>query len=110
MRYPRHPGRNAYEGSAFCSQRSRPDTLSFMGTELDATDWAIISEIQRDARLSFNQIAKRVNLSAPSVAARIRRLEEAGVIEGYHARISHPPPPPPPPPPRPPPPHPRPPP
>ena len=59
-----------------------------MGTALDATDWAIIGEIQRDARLSFNQIAKRVNLSAPSVAARIRHLEETGVIEGYHARIS----------------------
>jgi len=59
-----------------------------MGTELDATDWAIIGEIQRDARLSFNQIAKRVNLSAPSVAARIRRLEQAGVVEGYHARLN----------------------
>lgn len=59
-----------------------------MGTELDATDWAIIAQIQRDARLSFNQIAKRVNLSAPSVAVRVRRLEEAGVIEGYHARIN----------------------
>lgn len=55
---------------------------------MDATDWAILSEVQRDARLSFNQIAKRVNLSAPSVAARIRRLEQAGVIEGYHARIN----------------------
>jgi Lrp/AsnC family leucine-responsive transcriptional regulator len=58
-----------------------------MDTDLDPTDWAIIGQIQHDARLSFNQIAKRVNLSAPSVAARIRRLEEAGVIEGYHARI-----------------------
>jgi len=35
-----------------------------MGTDLDTTDWAIIGQIQRDARLSFNQIAKRVNLSA----------------------------------------------
>ena len=59
-----------------------------MSTELDGTNWAIIGEIQDDARLSFNQIAKRVNLSAPSVAARIRRLEQAGVIEGYHARIN----------------------
>src|SRR6266516_654604 len=88
MPRPRHHERNAYESSASCSQHSEPDTISFMGTELDATDWAIIGEIQRDARLSFNQIAKRVNLSAPSVAARIRRLEEAGVIEGYHAQIS----------------------
>lgn len=59
-----------------------------MGAELDATDWAIIGEVQRDARLSFNEIARRVKLSAPSVAARIRRLEEAGVIDGYHARIN----------------------
>lgn len=59
-----------------------------MSTELDGTDWAIIGEIERDARLSFNQIGKRVNLSAPSVAARIRRLERAGVIEGYHAHIN----------------------
>jgi Lrp/AsnC family leucine-responsive transcriptional regulator len=59
-----------------------------MSTELDTTDWAIVRELQRDARQSFNQIAKRVNLSAPSVAVRIRRLEDAGVIEGYHARIN----------------------
>jgi len=57
-------------------------------TELDATDWAIVRELQRDARQSFNQLAKRVNLSAPSVAARVRHLEDAGVIEGYQARIS----------------------
>lgn len=72
----------------FCSQHPLPDTVSFVGAELDPTDWAILAEVQRDARLSFNQIAKRVNLSAPSVAARIRRLEESGVIKGYHARIS----------------------
>jgi Lrp/AsnC family leucine-responsive transcriptional regulator len=58
-----------------------------VATELDATDWAIIRELQRDARLSFNQIAKRVNLSPPSVATRIRRLEDTNVIQGYHARI-----------------------
>jgi Lrp/AsnC family transcriptional regulator, leucine-responsive regulatory protein len=72
---------------AFCPQRLAPDIVSSVGAELDSTDWAILAEVQRDARLSFNQIAKRVNLSAPSVAARIRRLEESGVIKGYHARI-----------------------
>jgi Lrp/AsnC family transcriptional regulator, leucine-responsive regulatory protein len=59
-----------------------------VGTALDATDWAIVRELQRNARLSFNQLAKRVNLSAPSVATRVRRLEDEGVIEGYQARIS----------------------
>ena len=58
-----------------------------MAHDLDATDWAIMHELQRDARLSFNQLAKLVNLSAPSVAARIRRLEDEKIIEGYHAQI-----------------------
>jgi DNA-binding Lrp family transcriptional regulator len=43
-----------------------------MSTDLDPTNRAIIDQIQHDARPSLNQIAKRVNLSAPSVAARIR--------------------------------------
>jgi Lrp/AsnC family leucine-responsive transcriptional regulator len=53
----------------------------------DQTDWRIIAELQADARLSFNELGRRVNLSSPAVAERVRRLEEAGVIAGYHARI-----------------------
>lgn len=53
----------------------------------DQTDWLIIAELQRDGRLSYNQLARRVNLSPPAVAERVRRLEEAGVIAGYQARI-----------------------
>ena len=58
-----------------------------MGKQLDATDWAILGELQRDGRLSFNQLGKRVNLSSPAVAERVRRLEESGVIAGYQARV-----------------------
>ena len=58
-----------------------------MGKQLDATDWAILDELQRDGRLSFNQLGKRVNLSSPAVAERVRRLEESGVIAGYQARV-----------------------
>ena len=85
MRGPRHLERNAYQDTAFCSQRSGPDIVSFHehGTGCDR-----LGHHRGDPALSFNQIAKRVNLSAPSVAARIRRLEETGVIEGYHAQIS----------------------
>jgi Lrp/AsnC family leucine-responsive transcriptional regulator len=54
---------------------------------LDQTDWLIIGELQRDGRLSYNQLGRRVNLSPPAVAERVRRLEESGVIAGYHARI-----------------------
>jgi Lrp/AsnC family transcriptional regulator, leucine-responsive regulatory protein len=55
--------------------------------DLDQTDWRIIAELQRDGKLSYNQLAGRVNLSAPAVAERVRRLEQSGVIAGYQARI-----------------------
>ncbi|NBE93095.1 Lrp/AsnC family transcriptional regulator [Nonomuraea sp. KC401] len=58
-----------------------------MERPLDQTDWHIIGELQRDGRLSFNRLAQRVNLSAPAVAERVRRLEESGVITGYQARV-----------------------
>ena len=60
------------------SQRQRP---------LDALDWRLLRELQHDARLSYNALAQRVGLSAPAVAERVRRLEEAGVIVGYRAEV-----------------------
>jgi Lrp/AsnC family leucine-responsive transcriptional regulator len=54
---------------------------------LDQTDWRIIAELQRDGRLSYNQLGRLVNMSSPAVAERVRRLEESGVIAGYQARI-----------------------
>ena len=54
---------------------------------LDETDWRILDELQADGRLSYNALAKRVHLSAPAVADRVRRLEEAGVITGYTAKV-----------------------
>ena len=54
---------------------------------LDATDWKLLDELQQDGRLSYNELARRINLSAPAVAERVRRLEQAGVITGYHAHV-----------------------
>ncbi|GAA4224610.1 Lrp/AsnC family transcriptional regulator [Streptosporangium album] len=54
---------------------------------MDAMDWALLAELQRDARLSYSELARRVHMSAPAVAERVRRLEESGVIIGYHARV-----------------------
>lgn len=54
---------------------------------MDQTDWRIIAELQRDGRLSYNQLGRLVNMSSPAVAERVRRLEESGVIAGYQARI-----------------------
>lgn len=54
---------------------------------MDSVDWALLAELQADARLSYNELSRRVHLSAPAVAERVRRLEETGVIAGYHARV-----------------------
>ncbi len=54
---------------------------------MDAMDWALLAELQADARLSYSELSRRVHLSAPAVAERVRRLEETGVISGYHARV-----------------------
>src|SRR5260221_6052763 len=54
---------------------------------LDSPTWKILRELQRDARLSYNEMGRRVGLSAPAAAERVRKLEDAGVITGYGAQI-----------------------
>ena len=55
--------------------------------ELDAIAWRILEVLQQNARLSFAEIGRKIGLSTPAVAERVRRLEEAGVITGYHAAL-----------------------
>ncbi len=55
---------------------------------LDETDAKILTALVDDARTSIAELARVVGLSSPSVSERIRRLEEAGVIEGYSAQIN----------------------
>jgi len=54
---------------------------------VDALDWQLLRELQEDARLSYNELARRVGLSSPAVADRVRRLEERGIIAGYRAEV-----------------------
>src|SRR5436309_8148868 len=54
---------------------------------LHATDWRLLELLQEDARLSFAELGRRVSLSPPAVAERVRRLEEVGVLTGYHAEV-----------------------
>ncbi|MEV4257104.1 Lrp/AsnC family transcriptional regulator [Spirillospora sp. NPDC049652] len=58
-----------------------------MTGNLDATDRAILAELQRDGRLALTELGRRVSLSASATTERVRRLEETGVISGYHARV-----------------------
>jgi Lrp/AsnC family leucine-responsive transcriptional regulator len=54
---------------------------------VDAVDLRILEILQRDARVTQQEIARRVRLSQPSVADRIHKLEARGVILGYVARV-----------------------
>ncbi|MFC6824828.1 Lrp/AsnC family transcriptional regulator [Halopelagius fulvigenes] len=56
--------------------------------ELDETDRAILRILQADARTPFSEIARQIDMSSATVHDRVGRMEEAGVIEGYHAKVN----------------------
>jgi DNA-binding Lrp family transcriptional regulator len=58
--------------------------------KLDATDWRILAELQREGRITNVALAARVGLSAPPCLRRVRELERSGVIAGYHAAFNLP--------------------
>jgi Lrp/AsnC family leucine-responsive transcriptional regulator len=55
---------------------------------MDEIDRNLIEELQRDARLTRSELGRRVGLSPTATGDRLRRLEETGVIQGYHASIN----------------------
>ncbi|QYZ70196.1 Lrp/AsnC family transcriptional regulator [Neotabrizicola shimadae] len=56
-------------------------------SRLDPIDRRILTELQADGRMTNVELAKRVGISAPPCLRRVRTLEEAGYIKGYHADI-----------------------
>ncbi len=56
-------------------------------TRLDQIDRQILAELQSDGRMTNVELARRVGISAPPCLRRVRTLEEAGYIRGYHADI-----------------------
>ena len=57
------------------------------GSRLDPIDRQILAELQGDGRMTNVELARRVGISAPPCLRRVRTLEEAGYIRGYHADI-----------------------
>ena len=55
---------------------------------LDAYDVRILAELQAEARMTLAELGRRVHLSQPAVAERVRKLEAAGVITGYRASVN----------------------
>ena len=56
--------------------------------ELDTKAWKILAAIQRDARMPLKVLAEEAGLSLPATSERLKRLEEAGIINGYRALVS----------------------
>lgn len=56
--------------------------------DLDTSDLQLLCALRDDCRLSLRDLGEKCSLSAPAVSARIRRLEQAGVIRGYTVALS----------------------
>lgn len=54
---------------------------------LDSIGEKILDVLRNDARISYSSLGKKVGLSTPAVTERVRKMEEAGIILGYHTRI-----------------------
>lgn len=55
---------------------------------LDQIGWKLLHELQINGRLSYAELGRRVGLTTPAVVERVRRMEEAGIILGYHADVN----------------------
>jgi Lrp/AsnC family transcriptional regulator, leucine-responsive regulatory protein len=54
---------------------------------LDDIGWNILRELQENARIPFSELGRRVGLSTPAVVERVRQMEDAGIIRGFHAEV-----------------------
>ena len=55
--------------------------------KIDKSNWLILEELQNNARSPLKELARKVGLSSPAVSDRIQKMEDAGIIKGYGARI-----------------------
>jgi len=61
-------------------------SYSLLPIDIDKTDKHLLRLLQLEARMSITELADRVNLSATPCARRIKRLEDTGIITGYHTQ------------------------
>lgn len=60
-----------------------------MDYKLDKLNWEILEVLQQNARTSLAAIGRRIGLTPPAVAERVKRMEDMEIIEGYWAGVSH---------------------
>ena len=69
-------------------RKKRVFTYTSFHAEIDAVNLRVLEELQRDPRLTMSELGRRVGMSSPAVTERVRRLEEAGVIQGYRLELN----------------------
>lgn len=60
-----------------------------MNQKIDTLNWAILKALQENARESFANIGRKVGLTAPAVAERVKKMEDMGILNGYKAIVSY---------------------
>lgn len=63
-------------------------TYTSVSPELDAVNLRVLEELQRDPRVTMSELGRRIGMSSPAVTERVRRLEEAGIIQGYRLELN----------------------
>ncbi len=61
--------------------------MAFDTSAPDKIGWQILEELQQNGRLSFAELGRRVGLTLPAVAERVRKMEDAGIITSFHADV-----------------------
>ena len=57
--------------------------------KIDELNWKILSSLQSNSRESFSSIGRKIGLTSPAVAERVKKMEDTGILEGYIAKVSH---------------------
>ncbi|WP_190809408.1 Lrp/AsnC family transcriptional regulator [Flagellimonas sp. S3867] len=57
--------------------------------QIDELNWEILTCLQQNARESFANIGRKVGLTPPAVAERVKKMEDLGIIEGYNTNVSY---------------------
>ena len=60
-----------------------------MNIKIDELNWRILESLQENARSSFAHIGRKIGLTPPAVAERVKKMEDLGVIQGYKTMVSH---------------------
>lgn len=55
--------------------------------KLDPLSWKILEELQENARVPYTEIGRKIGLTGPAVAERVQKMEDGGIIKGYHASV-----------------------